>query len=187
MDGNETVDLVGRPTRAMGSEQTLLALCVHGFRHLWERRTWLAEVSELARRPHLDWAQVVARADRADFGRGLRASLLLVRDTLGIPMPVAAAGRGADSNVERLARMLIERVTRPDPAPDRLRDRFRIGYLARGSFRRRAAFCWRLATHLSERDVRRLPRPPRFPAWYGLARSRRLLRRARAERRTVRA
>ena len=182
-----TVDLVGRPTRAMSAERLLLALCLHGARHLWERAAWLSEIAALiVRTPDLDWPVAYAEADRIDLGRSLRACLRLCRDLLAVAPPdpwLAALDR--DAGARRLADALRMRVASPAARQDRLHDRFRLGLLARRTWPRRVQFCWRVATELSERDMASLRQPPRIPALHALTRTLRLARRARADRRAA--
>src|SRR5690606_26442693 len=46
----------GTTTQVLNPELTLLYLCVHGYRHQWERLSWLCDVAELINtHPNLDW------------------------------------------------------------------------------------------------------------------------------------
>lgn len=185
LDRPEVVDLLGRPTKTIGGARLLLALCMHGTKHLWARAVWLAELAELVRsRTDLDWTEAFDRADRGDLGRALRASLILTRDRFGVGPPPPWTDRiDRDAGARRLASEFARRLDGVDSAAVSLLEDFRLGLLARGSLARRAAFCWRVATDLSERDTRTLTRPPRFPVLHALRRTTRLVRTARTERR----
>jgi hypothetical protein len=175
------IDLLGRPTAVMSGERLLLALCLHGTKHLWERAVWLAEVAELLRQPTIDWDSAFRHADRGGLGRALRACLILARTRLDSSPPAPWSDRLDDDRAAaRLAAMLSER---KGGAPDRLEGRFRLGYQAQASFMRRARFCWHVATDLSDRDARGRPRPPALPIIQGLARTIRLARALLMERR----
>jgi hypothetical protein len=178
-----TIDLLGRRTRVMNAERTLLALCLHGARHLWERAAWLSEIATLVHEASgMDWGLVFAVADRVDLGLSLRACLWLVAERFEQQLPAPwAATIGADRRVQRLAAALRRRLAAEGVSGSA--DQFRLGYLARGNLRRRATFCWRVATDLSERDVRPAS-PSRIPAIHGLRRTARLLRAAVAGNRT---
>ncbi|MGE0702635.1 MAG: nucleotidyltransferase family protein [Vicinamibacterales bacterium] len=177
----ETIQLLGRPTRVMSSERLLLALCLHGARHLWERAVWLAEVAEIVRRPgYVNWDRALERADSAGLGRALRACLILARDLLGAapPSPWQRA-LDTDLNAVRLSEMLAERLTVKPTG--RLQNRFRLGYLAQTTAARRARFCWRVATDLSERDMRSIGPRAGSPLVHGFKRTLRLARLLRQE------
>jgi hypothetical protein len=175
LDETEEIDLLGRPTRVMTRERLLLAMCLHGAKHLWERAVWLAEVAEIVRRSgYVDWGNALSRADHAGFGRAFRAALILVRDLFGEAPPAPwTRALDADLGAVRLAGLLAERL---GGAPDRLQGRFRLGYLAQTTVMRRALFCWRVATDLSERDIRTGGPPSKAPLIHSVRRTVRLTR-----------
>ena len=48
-------------------EDLLLALCIHGSKHLWERLAWIADIAGLIEsQPSLNWNELVNRA-RGDW------------------------------------------------------------------------------------------------------------------------
>ncbi len=178
----DIIDLLGRPTRVMSGERLLLALCLHGAKHLWERAVWLAEVAEIVRRPgYVNWDQALTRADRAGLGRALRACLILTRDLFGAAPPDPwVRALDADLGAIRLSEMLSERLTaRPT---GRLQNRFRLGYLAQATAARRARFCWRVVTDLSEKDMRTIGARQGSPVVHALKRTLRLARALQHER-----
>lgn len=183
LSGTTTIDLIGRATAVMQGERLLLALCLHGAKHLWERAVWLAEIGELvARSGAIDWTAAFSRADQTGCGRIVRSALHLVRELVGVAPPAPYDRElNADRGALRLASLLADRMR--SSARDRLQARFRLGFRAQTSLWRRAMFCWRVATDLSERDLRRLEAPPRAPLTHALRRGRRLFRTLRAERR----
>lgn len=177
------IDLLGRPTKVMQGERLLLAQCLHGAKHLWERAIWLAEIAEIIRQSSdIDWRTAFARANRTGLGRVLRAALILVSDRTGIAPP-APWDRQLDRDLGaiRLAGMLSDRVSAA--APDRLATRFRLGLRAQTTMTGRASFCWRVATDLSDRDIQTADAPSTgVPLMHAVRRTRRLLRVLRAER-----
>jgi hypothetical protein len=83
-----------RPVRVGGAEvptlaadDLLLALCVHGAKHRWERLEWIAAVAELLRRDGADLPALLARASRAGARTMLALGLLLAHRLLGAPLP----------------------------------------------------------------------------------------------------
>jgi hypothetical protein len=188
MQEPQTIDLLGRRTLAIGGDRLLLALCLHGAKHLWERLIWLAEIAALIQTDRsIDWARAFRIADRIDLGRSFRACLLLVREHFGVaPPPLWSRALDVDPDAHRLASALDARLCAPDAGRDRLRERFRLGWLARASLSRRLVFGWRVATQLSERDLRQDAAPPASALRRGLERGGRLVRAAVAERRVRR-
>src|SRR5947209_5804084 len=59
----EKVAFGGGEVRCLSTEDLLLALCVHGTKHMWERLAWVCDVAELSNaRAGLDWVSVLRRA-----------------------------------------------------------------------------------------------------------------------------
>lgn len=92
----DSVLMFGRAVRCLSPEDTLLALCVHGTKHLWERLSMVCDVAALVNaRPGLDWPYVLTRADESRGGRMLSVGLRLAAELLGARLPEALpAGRG---------------------------------------------------------------------------------------------
>jgi hypothetical protein len=165
----------------MKGERLLLAQCLHGTKHLWERAVWLAEVAEIVRRPgYVNWADAFSYADRAGLGRALRACLILTRDLLDASPPDPwVRALSDDIGAIRLAERLSERLVAATGS--RLQSRFRLGYLAQTTLARRVLFSWRAATDLSERDMKTADAPEGWSVVHGLKRGMRLARAVRKE------
>jgi hypothetical protein len=82
-----TLRLAGSDVPVLGSEDLLVALCVHGSKHRWKRLEWICAVAELVRSTALDWDAVRERARRAKCSRMLRLGLTLVHDLFEAPLP----------------------------------------------------------------------------------------------------
>jgi hypothetical protein len=111
----EEVTLVGTTFRTLPADVLLLALCVHGAKHVWGRLSWIVDVAELiAARPALDWAAVLARADDAGHARELLLGCLLARDLLGSALPEALSRRIAgDARLPELADTVYAQLALP--------------------------------------------------------------------------
>lgn len=73
---------------APSPEDLLLALCVHGTKHLWERLAWVCDVAGLVNlNPELDWSAVFGRAAEARVERMLLLGLTLARGLAGAELP----------------------------------------------------------------------------------------------------
>lgn len=176
-----TVDLIGRPVRAMRPERLLLALAVHGTRHIWPRLSWLADLADLMRRhPDLDWNVVLAEARRIGFVRGLGASILLAHEVVGGPKPAWIV---EDGGIRRGVSDIRARLDRADASRASLIDRARWEWRMAGGTARRAALVWRVVTTPSYRDAADRQEPPSSRWRTALPRAVRLVRTAVTERR----
>jgi hypothetical protein len=108
----ETVRLCGGDVRCLSAEDLLLALCVHGTKHLWERLSWVCDVAELLNsHPRLDFEYVLRRAGESRTERMLFVGLSLARGLLGADVPEGFEARAkADGAVEGLAAGVAERL-----------------------------------------------------------------------------
>ncbi len=194
-DRQSSVSLLGSTVPVLAPEDMLLALYTHGSRHCWDRLSWVCDLAQfMSTQPQMDWAVVLEQAKRTGSRRRLLWGLLLVRDLLGVPLPlgipaavaadallpqlvaearslILCAGHAAFGNVERWATHLR--------MMERLRDRMRfcLDLLIEG-----------LRPNRTDRIVVPLPRclhvlyyvihPIRMVVTYGPRAVRRLLRRA---------
>jgi len=90
---------------ALPPEDTLLILCVHGAKHLWERLGWICDIAELIRlHEGLDWRWVMEQSRTMSGERMFCLGLFLARDLLGAPLPREVVQRlEADPVVRELA------------------------------------------------------------------------------------
>lgn len=108
------VPLGGELVPILSPEDTLLILCGHGFKHLWERLGWVCDVAELIRgRPEMRWEQVAARAEALGGERILLLGLLLANELLGANLPDWLSQRAhGDPRVGALAERICRRLFR---------------------------------------------------------------------------
>ena len=82
------VKLFGTEVRCPSPEDLLLALAVHGTKHLWERLAWVCDVAALVNsRTDFDWPHVQRRARESRVERMLHLALLLARGLAGAELP----------------------------------------------------------------------------------------------------
>lgn len=100
----EPIDLVGTAVLSQPLEDVLLFLCIHGFKHGWERLRWIWDVAELLRvHQRMDWGRVLEQAEASGSLRILLLGLLLANDLLGATLPEGIAQRlQTDPSVTRL-------------------------------------------------------------------------------------
>jgi hypothetical protein len=98
------VTLQGAAVKCLAPEDLLLALAVHGTKHLWERLAWVSDVAALVNsRTHLDWDLVWRRARDSRVERMLDLALRLAHGLLGARLPEAVLAGKGDPAVSRLA------------------------------------------------------------------------------------
>jgi hypothetical protein len=79
-DRLETVVIRGTPVKSLPIEDYLLALCVHGSRHLWERFSWIVDIAALIREREIDWRRLLARSNSSGCERMLLLGLYLASE-----------------------------------------------------------------------------------------------------------
>lgn len=82
------VTIAGRPISTLAPELNLLALCVHGTKHQWERLKWIFDLDLCIRQqPRLDWESIETTASRYGLRGILLTSLATCRLLLNTPLP----------------------------------------------------------------------------------------------------
>ena len=106
--------LGGELVPMLSPEDTLLILCAHGFKHLWERLGWVCDVAELIRSyPDMQWGWIVTRAEALGGERMLLLGLLLANDLLGASLPGWLLQKAhGDPMVKALAKRVCRRLFR---------------------------------------------------------------------------
>ena len=161
----EEVVVAGTPFRTLPSDVLLLALCVHGAKHVWGRVSWIVDVAELiAARPALDWTTLLACADEAGHARELLLGCLLARDLLGVALPEAPSRRiAADAKLKGLARTVRAQLILPPHDELGLAETARFHLGIRGTWGARIAYC-RFAMMPTVADWSAVP----LPRWLAL-------------------
>lgn len=109
-----TISLAGRKLLNLSPEDSILILCVHGFKHYWARLVWLCDISELIRINYsLNWNSIMEEATRFSSERMLFLGLYLVNTLLGVSLPDnVLQGINADPMVKPLATKVQEHLFR---------------------------------------------------------------------------
>ena len=82
-----TMDLCGRTLRTFSIEDTLMMLCVHGAKHLWDRLLWILDVAQLITIQEVDWSLLSQIAAKLQSTRVLLLGLHLAHDLFDAPLP----------------------------------------------------------------------------------------------------
>jgi hypothetical protein len=89
-----THQMSGRAIRVLGSEDTLLVLCVHGAKHGWAHLEWICGIAELLHQSEdLSWPDLLARATETKSLRRLLLGLCLAHDLFRAPLPESVKRR----------------------------------------------------------------------------------------------
>lgn len=87
-DRLEPITIGGKEVQSLSPEDLLLALCLHGFTHSWERLGWICDVASLIDGPNsIDWQFVWHNAAHVGSRRILSLGLLIASELLEAPIP----------------------------------------------------------------------------------------------------
>lgn len=99
-----SVKLFGAEVRCPSPEDLLLALAVHGTKHLWERLAWVCDVAALLNsQTRFDWPHVLRRAKESRVERMLFLGLRLARGLAGAELPEGLFNNSDDEVISRLS------------------------------------------------------------------------------------
>ena len=173
----ETVNLEGRAVQSLGMENLLFLLSLHGTKHLWERLSWLADVTEIIRAtPELDWVRVWSLAEESRAERFLNIGLWLAQHLLNAALPSEVQQRvQQDRHAVRLAgeigRSFCSGVIHESTRMERLR--FVCRALPR--LQDRLRFLWGVAVEPCRDDWQLFLLPPSLKGLYAIIRPSRLI------------
>jgi hypothetical protein len=94
--------VAGQAMKTLSPEDTILVLCVHAAKHLWEKLLWLCDLSRLMTQTNLDWRRIGAQARELGIARILRITLILAHELLGSSTPASALREIPDDEKARL-------------------------------------------------------------------------------------
>ncbi len=107
-----TTDFEDRRVTVFEPEFLLLYLCVHGYKHQWERLFWLCDVAEVIHaHPDLDWQTVLQLANEYHLEKILALGLYLVEDILECEVPASVRAKlFPDRIIEELGASIKQQV-----------------------------------------------------------------------------
>lgn len=146
-------------------EDLLLALCIHGSKHMWERLAWVCDIAGLVDLyPELDWKQVIAQARATGSERMLFLGLRLAADLLGAKVPDEVKNAlASDPLVSQLSRDIVRHFLTLEPNPTGMMGYFLFQLRARRRWRDKFNYLRFVLTPTEEDLVRvRLPAPLTF-------------------------
>ena len=155
-------------------EQFLLALCVHGGKHAWERFEWISGVAHLiARHPDLDWERVTAEAKEFRATHSLALGLSLAVAAAGAPVPQATMAAVGSVRVMSLATDLGEALLHDPPRSGGVLPTYSRVFRSASAGERFRYFLF--LSHPTEKDLAFLRLPKRLSFLYFLVRPLRIV------------
>jgi len=84
----ESIELAGTRLPALGINDLLIYLCLHGSRHSWERFGWICDIHQLIlSKDSIDWKQLYIDSGGLGSEKVVALGLRLIRDFFGFEVP----------------------------------------------------------------------------------------------------
>jgi hypothetical protein len=170
-----SVKLFGNDVRCPSPEDLLLALAVHGTKHLWERLAWVCDVAALVNsQPDFDWPYVLRRSKESRVERMLGLALRLARGLSGARLPEGLAVSGDDRVLPSLAGEVVAAMfSSAEPVPIGFVRNMKFNLRARDRLRERLDYLRFILTP-TDGDLSSVSLPPAMSFAYYLLRPLRL-------------
>jgi Uncharacterised nucleotidyltransferase len=112
--------LAGATVNSLSTEDLVIFLCVHGWKHHWSQLSWIADLAGLVRNTTIDWPLLLRFAQNTDSKRRVLLGFGLAQYLLRAPLPAIVereilADRALDKLILRAERTLVSRKL-PEPA-----------------------------------------------------------------------
>jgi hypothetical protein len=130
----------------LGSEDLLLALCVHAAKHVWTQMSWLRDITQLTVVRGLDWAFIGREAARLGIRRIVALNFLLADRLFGCGLPKSFEAWSNDPATHALLPELMEIMQRGVAYQTESFAYFRLMMRLRERRRDRMRLLWRLAS-----------------------------------------
>src|SRR6185503_4231663 len=158
------------------TEDLLLALCIHGSKHLWERVAWIADIGGLlSSKEELNWEQLISRARSTGSERMLLLGLQLAERLLEVSLPdEVKSALKADAKVGLLADDVVRDLFTPGLTPSGISGYFLFQIKARRRLRDKINYL-RFTFTPNEEDLVRFKLPSSLSFLYYLVRPVRLV------------
>jgi hypothetical protein len=170
------VKLFGTEVGCPSPEDLLLALAVHGTKHLWERLAWVCDVAALLNsQPGFDWPYVQRLAREAHVERMLHLVLRLARGLAGANLPEGLVSNSDDEVLSELsAEVTAAMFSSTEPEPIGFARNVRFNLRARDRLRERLDYLRFILTP-TDGDLAAVSLPPGMSFAYYLLRPLRLV------------
>lgn len=175
-DRLEPIAVGGKRLLILSPEDLLMALCLHGYTHFWERLGWICDIAGLIQgRKDIEWELVLENASRLGSQRILSLGLFLARELLAAPIPEGVWKTvQADPVVRTIAAQVQEHLFAEEHTPSGISDGALLHLRMRERKRDRLRSCLHLAATPRVYDWMLLPLPDSLFFLYYLLRPLRL-------------
>jgi hypothetical protein len=167
----EAVVLNGTTVRTFAAQDLFLVLCVHGYKHFWERLAWICDIAQIIKtRSDFDWDAMLLQAKVSGIQRILHLGLILAGDLLDAPLPshVAEIVR-RDITAQRLAGQVRANLFPTEYRQPTPWEMLRYHASMRERWRDKFGLAVRAATTPTFKDWAALPLPSSlFPLYYAV-------------------
>ncbi|HYX42486.1 MAG TPA: nucleotidyltransferase family protein, partial [Pyrinomonadaceae bacterium] len=163
--GGAETEFCGTRIKRPAIADLLLALCVHGSKHAWERLAWVCDIAELIQQHReVNWPALIATARATGSERMLLLGLCLAAELLDAQLPAAVtAARATDPVLASLIASVVRSLFTPALTPSGLAGYFRFQLKSRRRWRDKLQYLRFIVTP-TEKDLARfrLPTPLNF-------------------------
>ena len=81
------IKIQNRNVLSLSSVDMLIVLCIHASGHLWERLSWICDISEFIQsNKDIDWQDLIKKSEKLGFKRILQINILLAVDILDLKL-----------------------------------------------------------------------------------------------------
>lgn len=110
----EMINISNKEISSLSHENMLLVLGIHASQHLWERLSWICDISELIQSHEMNWEYVLEKADELGIKRLLMVNLLLAHDLLDLNLPKNIIKQLKSEIIKDLSFKVKKRIFMPD-------------------------------------------------------------------------
>jgi len=176
--GQRTGFIADKEVPTLSPEDSLLILCVHGTKHLWDHLIWVSDVSQLIHTNRgLDWEYTMRQSASLGCQRILFLGLQLCKDLLGTSIPERVEKQASsDPIVKTLSVKARERLFSTTGLPPGPWESCLFHMKSRERLMDRIRYCYRLARTTTPGDREFLGLPAIFSPVFLLMRPFRLTR-----------
>ena len=82
----KNIKINNRNVLSLSSEDMLIILCIHASGHLWERLSWICDISEFIQNEYINWQCLIEKCEKLGFKRILQINIKLAIDILGLKL-----------------------------------------------------------------------------------------------------
>ena len=138
----KTINVNGGELKSLPVEETIMTLCVHGARHLWERLSWVTDLAAIiSAADEIRWTELLAMAKRTKTERILLVGLHLAAELLKAQLPPEISEAiAADPMIATLGETFTRRICEP-AAANSFRQAFKCHLQMRSGWSARLRYC----------------------------------------------